>query len=73
MIYHPTQYSRLQRDVRARLLDGHPASWRSNIKVRTVCVIKYVSKHACCRLHLVPHVSSMASNAIIPAWGFKLV
>ena len=34
VIYHPTQYSRLQREVKARLLDGHPAVWGSNIKAR---------------------------------------
>ena len=33
VIYHPDKYSRLQREVRARLLDGHPAAWSSNIKV----------------------------------------
>jgi hypothetical protein len=33
VIYHPKEYSRLQREVRQRLLDGHPDSWSSNIKV----------------------------------------
>ena len=33
VIYHPTQYSRLQREVRARLLENHPFFWSTNIKV----------------------------------------
>ena len=33
ILYFPTEYARLQREIKERLLEGHPPEWAPNVKV----------------------------------------
>lgn len=33
VLYYPTEYTRLQRQIKELLLEGHPQEWAPNVKV----------------------------------------
>ena len=33
VLYYPTEYTRLQRQIKELLLEGHPPEWGPNVKV----------------------------------------